>query len=422
MKKVILTENQIKRMMDKLILNEQETDNQNNITDTGYKVYWLDNQRYAIKKEGDSYQLFRVDNDGNGGDLLHITQELTIEPTFTMQENGWPDILNSMHDSGGNSNDPSSIGSVYQPADEVKQQKIHKLSDNGDYIRDENGKPKLFPVEVQKIIDPKTESSMDYGYNHFSHYGRMQTASIPGSVTKGMGVITLGMSKGEQYVPVYGSLFLMITPDLPTNQNLQVIRSKPGAQLILNKTAIKTKDRNYMWLRFIGQMFGEGGYDWDPNERPEIPKETPKIDPIVLTFEKGLNDAFNFDQTTLNDVGNKNLQDLINYANQNYQGVSAKIPVICSSSIDGDPNQKLKNGMTRSQYNLDLSNRRSDTIASILANKINIDTFEFLPQGIGETDKFDPGKKWPEVTDKSQTAGNRKLIIQLPKLEKTIQK
>ena len=40
------------------------------------------------------------------------TQELTINPTFTMQENGWPDILNSMHDSGGNSNDPSSIGSV----------------------------------------------------------------------------------------------------------------------------------------------------------------------------------------------------------------------------------------------------------------------------------------------------------------------
>jgi hypothetical protein len=423
MKKVILTEDQIKRMMDKLILNEQETDNENNTPDTGYKIYWLDLDKFAVKKEGDNYELYRVDGDGNGGELLHITQELSVEPTFTMQENGWPDILNSLHDSGGNSNDPSSIGSVYQPADEVKQQKIYKLSNNGDYIRDENGKPKLFPVEVQKIIDPKTEASMDYGYNHFSHYGRMQTASIPGSVTKGMGVITLGMSKGEQYVPVYGSLFLMITPDLPTNRNLQVIRSKPGAQLILNKTAIKTKDRNYMWLRFIGQMFGEGGYDWDPNEKetPGTPEGIPKPNPIVLTFEKGLNDAFNFNDVTLNDTGNQNLQSLIKYAKENYQGVSANVPVICSASIDADPNQIVKGNVKRSDYNMDLSKRRATAIANMLTTQIGIDSLKFTPQGIGETDKYDPGKKWPEIKDNNQTAGNRKLIIQLPKLQKTIQ-
>lgn len=421
MKKVILTEDQIKRMMDKLILNEQETDNENNILDTGYKVYWLDTTRFAIKKEGGDYQLYRVDNDGDGGELLHITQELSIEPTFTMQENGWPDILNNMHDSGGNSNDPSSIGGVYLPSEDFKDKKEYRLGNNGDFIRDENGNKKIFPVEIQKIIDPKTEASMDQGYNHFGH--RMQTAPIPGSVTRGMGVITLGMSRGEKYVPVYGSLFFMITPDLPTNINLQVIRSKPGAQIILNKTAIRTKDRNYMWLKFIGSMFGEGGYDWDPNEKetPETPGNTPKPNPIVLTFEKGLNDAFNFNDITLNDAGNQNLQSLINYAKENYQGVSANVPVICSASIDADPNQIVKGNVKRSDYNMDLSKRRATAIANMLTTQIGIDTLKFIPQGIGETDKFDLGKKWPEIKDNKQTAGNRKLIIQLPKLEKTIQ-
>jgi hypothetical protein len=313
MKKVILTEEQIKRMMDKLILNEQETDNKNNISDNGYKVYWLDTTRFAVKKEGDSYQLFRVDSDGNGGKLLHITQELTINPTFTMQENGWPDILNSMHDSGGNSENPSSIGGVYLPSEDFKDKKEYRLGDNGDFIRDENGKEKIFPVEIQKIIDPKTESSMDYGYYHFSNYGRMQTKSIPGSVTKGMGVITLGISKGEQYVPVYGSLFLMITPDLPTNRNLQVIRSKPGAQIILNKTAIRTKDRNYMWLRFIGQMFGEGGYDWDPNEKETPEKPKPITDPIPtpINFTVDFGGNFESGKYDLDTNYQKNINDKV---------------------------------------------------------------------------------------------------------------
>jgi hypothetical protein len=119
--------------------------------------------------------------------------------------------------------------------------------------------------------------------------------------------------------------------------------------------------------------------------------------------------------------GNQNLQSLINYAKENYQGVSANVPVICSASIDADPNQIVKGNVKRSDYNMDLSKRRATTIANMLTTQIGIDTLKFIPQGIGETDKFDPGKKWPEIKDNKQTAGNRKLIIQLPKLQKTIQ-
>ena len=81
----------------------------------------------------------------------------------------------------------------------------------------------------------------------------------------------------------------------------------------------------------------------------------------------------------------------------------------------------IKGGMTREQYDMDVSKRRSEAIANILTTQVGIDTLKFVPQGIGETDQYDPGKKWPEIKDNKLTAGNRKLIIKLPKLQKTIQ-
>lgn len=433
MKKVILTEDQIKRMMDKLILNEQDDNNSQptNQTESEYTMYYIGSKRYVVKNNGGSYQLFTLVNDGNGGDKYKIGEELSTELTFNVLNNRLPDIIQNLRDTGGFSVDPSSSGSNYMSKNDGKLfTSVQQNDERGNPIFTKSGdvKQKRVQVDFQRITDQNTENSLEEGLNNLQPV--MQTAKIPGSLTQGMRVVTLGMSRLNKNVPVLGTLFVMITDDLPQRPPLEVFPSKEGNKLILNKTAIRQKDRSYIWLRFYGQMFGDGGYPWDPNTGiAEIPKTPPTTTPppttpprsIVLTFEKGLNDAFNFNDITLNETGNQNLQDLINYAKQNYQGVSANVPVICSSSIDGDPNQKLKNGMTRSDYNMDLSKRRADAIANMLTTQIGIDTLKFTPQGIGETDKFDPGKKWPEVTDKLQTAGNRKLIIQLPKLQKTIQ-
>jgi outer membrane protein OmpA-like peptidoglycan-associated protein len=422
MKKVILSEKQIKRLMDKLIINEQETENnqqnQGNVPDTGYKVYFIDTTAYAVKTNGkNDFQLFKLQTNGNGGNEYHITKELATKPVITMLENGWTDLRKN--------NEEFESNSTYTP--QIKFDPKDPKTYNGVQVQrgtDKDGNiiwgERKEKITYQKILDEKTENSFDEAL--YKPWPVKQSEFIPYSITRGIKCVILGNSYPENDVPVFGTLFLMFDRRLPRNYKLKVLTDEPGNQIILGETAVKKKE-GYHWLHFEGSWKGSGGHPWDPNEKgtPETPNETPKIDPIVLTFEKGLNDAFNFDQTTLNDEGNKNLQDLINYTNENYQGVSAKIPVICSASIDGDPNQKLKNGMTRSQYNMDLSKRRADAIATILSNQINVDTFEFLPQGIGETDKFDPGKKWPEVTDKLQTAGNRKLIIQLPKLQKTIQ-
>jgi outer membrane protein OmpA-like peptidoglycan-associated protein len=433
MKKVILSEKQIKRLMDKLIINEQETENnqQNQGNDSGkYKLYLFDGTTpYAVKNNGNDFQLFKLENGGDGSNKYKITKELSVKPIITMTQNGWPDLQKNIYDFQTNGiSKETKTSNQYTPQNKVGKNGIQQYNDDGTPMFTKKGDVvyKYVPVEVQKIVDQRTENSLDEGID--KAWPVKQSKAIPNSVTDGIKCLTLGMSQLKNNVPVYGTLFLMYTERLPNNKNLKVVSSKQGNQIILDETAVKTKN-GYYWLYFDGQMFGDGGYDWDPSTPINIPKnETPDDlgdDPyentIIQIFEKGLNDAFNFDQTTLNDEGNKNLQDLINYANENYLGVSAKIPVICSASIDGDPNQKLKNGMTRSQYNMDLSKRRADAIATILSNQINVDTFEFLPQGIGETDKFDPGKKWPEVTDKNLTAGNRKLIIQLPKLQKTIQ-
>jgi outer membrane protein OmpA-like peptidoglycan-associated protein len=431
MKKVILSEKQIKKLMDNIILNEQDTNNSQptNQSESEYTMYYIGTKRYVVKDNGGSYQLFTLVNDGNGGNKYKIGEELSTELTFNVLNNRLPDIIQNLRDTGGKSQVRGSSGSIYMSKnDDQLFNDVQQYGDDLNPLKNKKGDVvyKKVQVEFQRITDQNTENSLEEGLNNLQPI--MQSAKIPGSLTEGMRVVTLGMSRLNKNVPVLGTLFVMITDDLPERRPLEVLPSREGNKLILNKTAIRQKDRTYIWLRFIGQMFGDGGYPWDPNtgtaiipKTTPVPKETPKPNQIVVTFEKGLNDAFNFDQITLNDDGNKNLQDLINYAKQNYQGVSANVPVICSSSIDGDPNQKLKNGMTRSDYNMDLSKRRAEAIANMLTTQIGFDALKFTPQGIGETDKFDPGKKWPEVTDKLQTAGNRKLIIQLPKLQKTIQ-
>jgi hypothetical protein len=42
----------------------------------------------------------------------------------------------------------------------------------------------------------------------------------------------------------------------------------------------------------------------------------------------------------------------------------------------------------------------------------------FIPKGIGQTDQFAKGMKYPEVKDVNKTAPNRRLIIKMPTITK----
>jgi len=362
MKKVILTENQIKRMMDKLIVSEQS---QNDDINVGKKISYKDVKYYRIC----NYWVLNINDKWYFEDRTEIPLLSDIKGTVMK---------------GGDQNDPSYKSYPYD---------------------------KEFKWFIK--LDEKVMNGVKVGKKMDENGCHRTTSSLNG----GIPICYIDPDNPNGSTPTYNRLFWVSSENSGPHETLRQLKDKSGQVIEMYKTY--TQRFKFQFSHGFGDGANEGKLI-DYNEIPP-PKETPKQNPIVLTFEKGLNDAFNFDQITLNDNGNKNLQDLINYAKQNYQGVSANVPVICSSSIDGDPNQKLKNGMSRSQYNMDLSKRRADAIANMLTTQIGIGTLKFVPQGIGETDKFDPDKKWPEVTDKLQTAGNRKLIIQLPKLQKTIQ-
>ena len=67
---------------------------------------------------------------------------------------------------------------------------------------------------------------------------------------------------------------------------------------------------------------------------------------------------------------------------------------------------------------MDLSKNRAQSIVSILKNNLPETKLNFIPKGIGQTDQFALGKKWPEITNQNETAPNRRLIIKLPKIMK----
>jgi outer membrane protein OmpA-like peptidoglycan-associated protein len=447
MKKVILTEDQIKRMMDKLILNEQGTEtnqlsnqNENPIDNNSkYELYKIGNAEIAVERNGGNIKMFSAEiHRGGYNPPRYLSKEMANNPTFTLtqfgQEFGF-DVVHNLNIFGG----------TYTPSeksDRVKQVPVYgyETLPNGVKIKHERGKREV-PVpkeEIQDVTDPKTKENLDEAriatngglgrhrqeIIQFNEVEPMQWERIPNSITPGIPCFVIGQNGGQSNVPILGTIFIMETRkrDLPKNEQLEFIDFKENAQLTYGKTAIRNGN-TYYWLKFFGSWIGNGsGLSFTPGDNGDkIPKDIPKTNPIVLTFEKGLNDAFNFNDVTLNPTGNQNLEALINYAKQNYQGVNANVPVICSSSIDGDPNQKIKGGVTRAQYDMDLSKRRAEAIANTLTTQIGITTLKFIPQGIGETDQYDPGKKWPTVTNNTETAGNRKLIIQLPKLQKTIQ-
>ena len=87
------------------------------------------------------------------------------------------------------------------------------------------------------------------------------------------------------------------------------------------------------------------------------------------------------------------------------------------ASIDGDPEENItgkfspcKSEKTRGEYNKCLSQYRAQKVAEILNRELSdVEMNVFTGSGEGETDTFAKGMKWPQVTDRSKTAPNRRV-------------
>jgi outer membrane protein OmpA-like peptidoglycan-associated protein len=157
------------------------------------------------------------------------------------------------------------------------------------------------------------------------------------------------------------------------------------------------------------QLYPSAGHT---SYRSGEPKETPENTPEEKPFELNVESPFIFNETNLTDDAKLEFKKFIESVKENYANVQGDVDVICSSSIDGAPDQK------RIDYDMNLSKRRAEAIVSILKTSLPGTKLNFIPKGIGQTDQFAKGKKWPNVKDENETAPNRRLIIKLPQIMK----
>lgn len=185
-------------------------------------------------------------------------------------------------------------------------------------------------------------------------------------------------------------------------------------------------------------------------------------DTVSIQIILDMKNPFQFNKTILYPDGEKELQKFVTdvkevkntYGEEIYNQYinflrSKKIDVIASSSIDDDPNQIItyvtgstgnsvdgcQGTQTRNQYNQCLSEKRAEAIIKRITEllpELSVDSEGnpisiFVPRGIGETDQFDKGQKWPDVEGKTyeertaKTANNRIVSISLPLFKTDLQ-
>jgi len=184
--------------------------------------------------------------------------------------------------------------------------------------------------------------------------------------------------------------------------------SAPILQQLKNRKGVVIQyAKSYTPEHILGIGYAFGGEKQEPIT-PEIPPTTtPEFEEIKLDIQS----PFEFDKTTLTPDAEIEFKKFVEKIKLNYQGVSGNVEVIASASIDGDENQKR-------DYNQKLSDNRASTIANRLKTETGISTLNFIPKGIGQTDQFAKGMKYPEVKDVNKTAPNRRLIIKMPTITK----
>jgi len=190
--------------------------------------------------------------------------------------------------------------------------------------------------------------------------------------------------------------------------NSQYKESEDGT--ISAYTYIRKNGKSYI-LSFVPGQYTTSFISGKPEETPvETPTETP--------FELNVESPFEFDKVSLTPDAKQEFDKFIQSIKTNYANATGDVQVTCSASIDGDPEGKVASGQKRKDYDMTLSKKRAEAIVSTLKNSLPGIKLNFIPNGIGETDQFAPGKKWPKVTNQNETAPNRRLIIKLPQIMK----
>lgn len=177
------------------------------------------------------------------------------------------------------------------------------------------------------------------------------------------------------------------------------------------------------------------------DEYREIELEQKVSEPEMIDVKLDLTSPFEFDHARLTDKAKVEFASFIEKLNKYYKGVIGDVEVICTSSIDSDPEGLVKRDLDNSNendYRDDkdksgvFSKKRGewDRILSVnranfIVNKIKAEAsadikLNFIPKGIGQTKQYGPG--WPNAmtdgkNDSSKTAPNRRVILNLPKVK-----
>lgn len=222
-------------------------------------------------------------------------------------------------------------------------------------------------------------------------------------------------------------------------ENLKSILSKYSYRNTGART-VQTSSQNYAEMDFR-DFRGNYAVGISLRKGPEgfVPEDTDitKDDFAPRKIGNSESDPFVFNSIELSDDGETLLNEFMNQfieAKKNKNDLYTKyleflnskgpIQVLAYSSIDDNPEQIIDyvvgtnavegcgGRQKRHDYNQCLSQKRADKIASILNEKLP-DFPDFIGKGLGETDKFAPGKKWPNA-NKEQTLPNRRFEVNLP--------
>lgn len=205
-------------------------------------------------------------------------------------------------------------------------------------------------------------------------------------------------SRYKEPTPIYSIFTWNGSLGTGNHPTLKVFRDKDGVEIKFQESRTQT------FILEISPTLA-GGKSRINNAPTSV--KAPEFEEIKLDIQS----PFEFDKVTLTPEAEAEFKKFVERVKTNYQGVSGTVEVLSSASIDADEAQKK-------DYNQRLSDNRATTIANRLKTETGITTLTFVPKGIGQTDQFAKGMKYPEVKDTAKTAPNRRLIIKMPTLKR----
>jgi len=320
---------------------------------------------------------------------------------------------------------------ILREQDESKDNSYYSIGASGLNLKIIDGK--LYQVSLNKDIEIEIIQSLN-GVLYDFKYNFKTDEVIDEDYIDNINLTTENFQaiKNSDAAPIQTKnldfVFLAIVPNDASSKNAKVgtpmvygasIREFPGDYFKNDRRYQESRDgviSSKMYYRTKGKAYliyfypGKYNTSYIPNQLD--------VKPVDVPFELNIESPFNFNETNLTDDAKQEFIDFIKSIKTNYSNATGNVEVTCSSSIDKNPEGKVASGQKRKDYNMDLSKKRAQIIVSKLKNNLRGIKLNFIPNGIGETDQFAPGKKWPEVKDENQTAPNRRLIIKLPQIMK----